>query len=48
MAEFEVFVDDNFHYMDEDKAHVVGPFLGADEVLSAARKKVEDWFIGEL
>lgn len=35
-------VYDNFHYMDADKAHVVGPFLGADEAMSAARQVVED------
>jgi hypothetical protein len=45
MAGFELFVDDNYHYMDEQSRHRVGSFLSYEEALSRA-KAIVDKFLG--
>ncbi len=37
---FEVFVDDNSHYMDEDYRYKAGEFLNYDEALTEAKRIV--------
>ena len=39
---FEVFVDDNFHYMDEDYRYKAGEFLNYDEALTEAKRIVDE------
>ena len=39
---FEVFVDDNFHYMDEDYRYKAGEFLNYDEALTGAKRIVDE------
>ena len=39
---FEVFVDDNFHYMDEDYRYKTGEFLNFDEALTEAKRIVDE------
>jgi hypothetical protein len=39
---YKVFIDDNFHYMDEDERIHHGEFLTADESVAAAKKIVDD------
>jgi hypothetical protein len=41
---FRVFVDDNFHYMDEDERWVLGDFVRYEDALAAARHLVEAFF----
>lgn len=38
-----VYVDDNFHYADEDKRHKLGEYPTRDEAIAAARKVVDDF-----
>lgn len=44
MAGFELFVDDNYHYMDEQSRHRVGSFVSYKEALSKA-KAIVDGFL---
>ncbi len=39
---YKVFIDDNFHYMDEDERVHHGEFLTPDEAVAAAKKIVDD------
>jgi hypothetical protein len=39
---YRVFIDDNFHYMDESERIDHGEFLTADEAVAAAKKIVDD------
>ena len=41
---YRVFVDDNFHFMDEDERGCLGDFATYDEALNAAKKVVEAFF----
>ena len=41
MHEFEVFVDDNYHYMDPDERQTLGVFASAEEALAAAKSLVD-------
>lgn len=42
-APYTVFVDDNFHSMDESHRCVEGRFTTAEEALAAARRIVDGW-----
>lgn len=44
---FEVFVDDNFHYMDEDERYSAGVFRTYDTALKRA-KRIVDKSLSEL
>ena len=39
---YKVFVDDNFHYMDENERHVSGEFETLDEAVAHCRRIVEE------
>lgn len=39
---FTVFVDDNFHYQDEEERYIFGEFESYQEALCACRKIVDD------
>jgi hypothetical protein len=39
---YRLFVDDNFHYMDEDERTCLGEFITYEEALETAKKIVED------
>ncbi len=39
---YEVFVDDNFHYMDEDERYSAGVFQTYDEALRHAKQIVDE------
>ena len=41
---YTVFVDDNFHYMDEGERYKLGDFDSADKAIAAA-KKIVDGFL---
>ncbi len=43
MAGFELFVDDNYHYMDEQSRHRVGSFVSYKEALSKAKAIVDQF-----
>lgn len=43
---YEVFVDDNFHYMDEDERYVAGVFKTYDEALEKAKQLVDKSLLG--
>lgn len=45
---YQVFVDDNFHYMDESERYLLGTYATADEALAAARKLVDDFLEYQL
>lgn len=38
-----VYVDDNFHYMDEDERYCLGTFDSLDEAVAACRKIVDQF-----
>ena len=40
---YKVFVDDNFHYMDEDERYELGEFDTAEEALAAAKRIVDEF-----
>jgi hypothetical protein len=40
---YTVFVDDNFHYMDEDERYKLGEFDTREEALAAAKKIIEEF-----
>lgn len=42
MEQFKVFVDDNFHYMDEDQRYSVGEFQTLDEAVTKCQAIVEE------
>lgn len=42
---YKVFIDDNFHYMDEGERVALGEFVSADDALAAARRIVEESLI---
>jgi hypothetical protein len=41
---YTVYVDDNFHYMDEDERYKLGDFASLDEAIAAC-KRVVDTFL---
>ena len=40
---FQVFVDDNYHFMDEDERYELGSFPTKEAAVEAARRIVDDW-----
>jgi hypothetical protein len=42
---FKVFVDDNFHYMDESERYQLGEFLTLEEAIAASRKIVDEYLL---
>jgi hypothetical protein len=40
---YKVFVDDNFHYMDEDERYFLGEFDTAEAAVAACQKVVNEW-----
>jgi len=42
---FEVFVDDNFHYMDEDSRYLLGEFETFEEAVAACKSIVDEFLI---
>ena len=43
MTDFELFVDDNYHYMDEESRYRVGSFASYSEALAKAKAIVDDF-----
>jgi hypothetical protein len=43
MSEFELFVDDNYHYMDEESRYSVGLFASYSEALAKAKAIVDEF-----
>ncbi len=43
MANYTVYVDDNYHYMDESERYKLGEFETYDDALNAAKRIVEDY-----
>ena len=41
MKKYTVYVDDNFHYMDESERHKFGEYETLEEAISACKKVVE-------
>jgi hypothetical protein len=46
MAKFELFVDDNYHHMDEDERYLHGTYETYDEAVVAAKKIIDGFFAG--
>lgn len=42
---YSVYVDDNFHYMDEEERYKLGDFATLDEAIAACKRMV-DGFLG--
>jgi len=40
-----VYVDDNFHYMNEDERYVLGEFETEEEALAVCKKIVDDYLL---
>lgn len=40
---YKVFVDDNFHYMDEEHRYFLGEFDTAEAAIAACQKVVNEW-----
>lgn len=40
---YKVFVDDNFHYMDESDRYLLGEYDSMEEALEACRNAVDDF-----
>ena len=45
---FDLFEDDNFHFMDEDERDLVGTFASYDEAVEVAKQRVEKWLRDHL
>lgn len=45
---YAVFVDDNFHYMDESYRRTLGSFATLDEAIAAAKTRVDEYFESAL
>ena len=48
MTSYDVMVDDNFHYMDEDERWKLGTFATADEAIAACKKLVDENLLSML
>jgi hypothetical protein len=44
MAQYTVYVDDNFHFGEESERYKLGDFETREEALAACRKKVDEYF----
>jgi len=42
---YKVFVDDNYHYMDEDYRYELGTYASYDEAVQASKKIVDEFLI---
>ena len=42
---FTVFIDDNFHYMDEDGCTTLGEYTTAEEAIQAARNVIDEYLL---
>jgi len=42
---YKVFVDDNYHYMDEDHRYELGTYASYDEAVQASKKIVDEFLI---
>jgi hypothetical protein len=42
---FKVFVDDNFHYMDESERYELGEFSTLDAAIEASKKIVDEYLL---
>lgn len=40
---YEVYVDDNFHFMDEDERYKLGDFNSCEEAVAACKKIVDEF-----
>ncbi len=40
---YEVFVDDNFHFMDEDERYKLGNFGSCEEAIAACKKIIDEF-----
>lgn len=45
LKNFQVFVDDNFHYMDEDERYSANGYDTAEEAIAFCQKMVDDFLI---
>lgn len=45
---FVVYVDDNYHFMDEDERYVLGTFPSEAEAVAAAKQVVDDFLLQGL
>ncbi|MBN1314565.1 MAG: hypothetical protein JXA42_03825 [Anaerolineales bacterium] len=45
---YTVYVDDNFHYMDESSRYKLGEFDTWDEAVKASKKIVDDYLVDAL
>lgn len=45
MTNYTVFVDDNFHYLDEDKRYKLGDFDTWEAAVAACQKIVDDFLL---
>jgi hypothetical protein len=43
---YKVFIDDNFHYMDESERYELGEFATLDAAIEASRKIVDEYLRG--
>ncbi len=44
---YEVFVDDNFHFMDESERYKLGEYDKCEEAVDVCKKKVDDFLSAE-
>jgi hypothetical protein len=44
MAKFELFVDDNYHHMDEEERYLHGTYETYDEAVVSAKKIIDNFF----
>ena len=42
---YELYVDDNYYYMDEDERYKAGDFDSLDDAITAAKKIVDDFLL---
>jgi len=42
---YQVLVDDNFHYMDQDERYTLGQFDNLDEAIAACKRIVDEFLI---
>ncbi|HLK65009.1 MAG TPA: hypothetical protein VKU19_16315 [Bryobacteraceae bacterium] len=47
MPTYEVYVDDNFHYMDEDERYFLGAFTDCASAVRACKTIVDQFLLGE-
>lgn len=45
---WKVFVDDNFHFMDEDERYELGEFRTREEAVEACKRRVDDFLLQHL